>query len=42
MKEPKLNIFVIRGGMGAGKDTLGEAMKNYPLPQPLKTNSRIF
>lgn len=28
MKEPKLNIFVIRGGMGAGKDTLGEAIKN--------------
>lgn len=28
MKEPKLNIFVIRGGMGAGKDTLGEAIKS--------------
>lgn len=28
MKEPQLNIFVIRGGMGAGKDTLGEAIKN--------------
>lgn len=28
MKEPQLNIFVIRGGMGAGKDTLGEAIKS--------------
>ena len=36
MKEPKLNIFVIRGGMGAGKDTLGEAIKNQWLPNAQK------
>ena len=36
MKEPKLNIFVIRGGMGAGKDTLGEAIKNQWLPDAQK------
>lgn len=36
MKEPKLNIFVIRGGMGAGKDTLGETIKNQWLTDAQK------